>query len=553
MRVRIFTITVALLFAGCHHNNGAFLIGEAAHLLQSRPDSSLSLMRSINPDCLMTQRQKAKYALYLSAALDKNFIDMSSDSLISIATSYYSSSGDIREQMMTWYYDGLVRMNMNSYPSAVISFEKALQKAKSLKRQDSRYLGLIYRSIATCFHQTNNLSAAIDYYIKAVDSFSEAPADSLYLLYAKRALATEYYSNGDYDKALQLVNQTMGAGNKNYQDWAHVLYSALLISRNKDYESGIAAYLKIPRHVLSYHDYIRIALAYDNLGKRDSSDYWIDEAYIHAKNKADSATIDYTYSKICLHRGKDAEAYRLLDNASTVQDSLIRVKLNESISSSQRDYFMEVAKEREEKHAQALRLGLLLGVIGLLLTCIFFTLLIIRSLRKEQLLKELMAQLAVNNQNVIQLSRENASLLATHYSERIRNIDSISRDYYQADSKDKKDIVFKQFKDYISVLANDDTFYESLENELNKYCSGIMSRLRVQVPKIQGNNLKLIALFYAGLSYETVAIITKAQSINSLKTQRSRFRKIIEESSAKDKSFFLQMLEMKRQQVRKTN
>ena len=161
--------------------------------------------------------------------------------------------------------------------------------------------------------------------------------------------------------------------------------------------------------------------------------------------------------------------------------------------------------------------------------------------------------MAVNNQNVIQLSRENASLLATHYSERIRNIDSISRDYYQADSKDKKDIVFKQFKDYISVLANDDTFYESLENDLNKYCSGIMSRLRVQVPKIQGNNLKLIALFYAGLSYETVAIITKAQSINSLKTQRSRFRKIIEESSAKDKSFFLQMLEMKRQQVRKTN
>ena len=219
----------------------------------------------------------------------------------------------------------------------------------------------------------------------------------------------------------------------------------------------------------------------------------------------------------------------------------------------QRDYFKEEARQQEEQLVQTRRRDLLLGIIGLLITALILSFLVIRSWKKDQATKELMAQLAVNNQNVIQLSQHNASLLATHYSERIRHIDSISREYYQADSKDKKDIVFKQFKEYISVLANDNTFYESLENDLNKYCSGIMSRLRAQVPKIQGNNLKLISLFYAGLSYETVAIITKAQSINSLKTQRSRFRKLIEESSAEDKSFFLEMLEMKRQQARKTN
>ena len=552
MKSPLLSILSAIILVGCSQYQEIQVIRNAATLLQTQPDSSLILLKSVNPDCLHLTRQRALYALYLSAAYDKNYIDIASDSLISIAVDYFTSKGNNREQMTTWYYNGIINLNMNSIPSAVVSFEKAAKSALKMKDKDMRYLGLIYQNIATSFYRTNNLTAATDYYSRAIKCFSASPADSLYLLHAKRSLATVYYSNADYEQSISSIETILNSGDNHFQNWAKVLYATLLLSTGNDME-GLRTFSTVPTMYLSYHDYMRIALAYDHLGYKDSSDLWINKAYSKAKNEPDSATIDFTNSKILLRRGQPQEAYRLLNHATMVQDSLTRVLLSESVSSAQRDFFKEEARQQEEQLVQTRRRDLLLGIIGLLITVLILSFLVIRSWKKDQAMKELMAQLAVNNHNVTQLSQHNASLLATHYSERIRHIDSISREYYQADNKDKKDIVFKQFKEYISVLANDNTFYESLENDLNKYCSGIMSRLRAQVPKIQGNNLKLISLFYAGLSYETVAIITKAQSINSLKTQRSRFRKLIEESSAEDKSFFLEMLEMKRQQARKTN
>lgn len=234
-----------------------------------------------------------------------------------------------------------------------------------------------------------------------------------------------------------------------------------------------------------------------------------------------------------------------------VQDSLTRVILSESVSSAQRDFFREEAEKESIKLAENRRRSLLSGVIGVLVFLLIIIILLIRSWKKDQWLKDLMAKEAIQGQSIRQLSKDNATLLSTHYSERIRQIDNIAREYYLADSKAQKDIVFKQFKEYVGNLSNSEQFYLSIEKDLNMYCNGVMEKLRLQVPSIQNQNLKNIILFFAGLSYETVAIITRAQSINGLKMQRSRLRKAIETSNATDKALFLEMLEIKRPQARK--
>jgi hypothetical protein len=73
-----------------------------------------------------------------------------------------------------------------------------------------------------------------------------------------------------------------------------------------------------------------------------------------------------------------------------------------------------------------------------------------------------------------------------------------------------------------------------------------MSKIRLQVPRIKGENLRIIALFFAGFSYETVKFILNKYSIESLKTARSRYRKEIKDAHAPDTDFFLKMLEMKK-------
>ena len=51
----------------------------------------------------------------LSEALDKNYIDIESDSLIRGAVDYYDTHNDRHSAMLAWYYEGLVLKNGQHY------------------------------------------------------------------------------------------------------------------------------------------------------------------------------------------------------------------------------------------------------------------------------------------------------------------------------------------------------------------------------------------------------------------------------------------------------
>ena len=80
-----------------------------------------------------------------------------------------------------------------------------------------------------------------------------------------------------------------------------------------------------------------------------------------------------------------------------------------------------------------------------------------------------------------------------------------------------------------------------------------MEKLRTHVPQIKGENLRIIVLFFAGYSYETVQLLLNKVSVESLKTARSRFRKEILHANSPDGAFFLDMLEVKRRPQTGTN
>ena len=50
------------------------------------------------------RKQKAKYALLYSMALDKNYIDLQSDSIIAPAIKYYERHGSHEERFLCYYY-----------------------------------------------------------------------------------------------------------------------------------------------------------------------------------------------------------------------------------------------------------------------------------------------------------------------------------------------------------------------------------------------------------------------------------------------------------------
>jgi tetratricopeptide (TPR) repeat protein len=542
MKLHLFLITVAIVI-GCIQTKVETDLEKAVSLFNTRPDSTLAILSDLDTSQLYGTKQWAKYSLYLSAAYDKNYIDVRSDSLIDRALAYYENHGSKRERMLSFYYKGIVLMNQKAYTSAVGFFEKAAQVADNIG--DNHYLGLIYKNIGSAFSQSNNLYSSEEYYQKSLKAFLSEPGDTVYQQYARYSLAAIYVSRKEYEHARQQLESIHPGSDKYLEYHCNMLSAEIALSYDKDPRSCISLYRGVPDDYYYHTDYINLALAFERLGQRDSSDYWIDKGYTNSQSVLTNAMFDYNKSRILRGRQRENRAYDLLKIASHVQDSLTRKLLRESISSAQRDFFMEDAANQRGRLQQIRRRNIAVALIVFLLMSLLLLILRDRQKNRNLYIKELMAQLALKNKQISKLSKDNADLISTHYSERIRQLDSISTKYFLADSDERKEIVFRQFKEYIGELNKEDSLYKSIETDLNLYCDGVMTKLRAQVPKVNGRNMRVLILFFAGFSYETVALIVKAQSVSSLRTCRSRLRQTIIDSCAPDSALFLKMLDSK--------
>ena len=80
-------ILLAICFiTGCQGGKDtvSVLLTEADALMYESPDSALTILKSIGQADLQTEEHLAHYALLYSQALDKNYIDVTNDSLINI-------------------------------------------------------------------------------------------------------------------------------------------------------------------------------------------------------------------------------------------------------------------------------------------------------------------------------------------------------------------------------------------------------------------------------------------------------------------------------------
>ncbi len=534
---------LTVLVSSCFSSGIKKKLDIAESLLQPRPDSSLAIMESIDGNDLRTREEKARYALLMSAALDKNYVEVTSDSLIRIAVDYYSNRKDQQRRMMAYYYLGLVLDSAEDYTAAILSLEKAEKDAIVI--DDHLYAGLISRTKGDIFNKTNNFLSSSSCLQEAVYQFRylDNPA---YALYAELGLVVSHINNQNYEKAEQILEQVEQEDVPQAIQSLCMLQRANIIVESKGApEDAINLYKRIPASYMSSLSFGRYALAFESIGQRDSADCRFADAYSLCRDQADSATIDFLHAKAQHLRGNDQYAYLTTRKAAFVQDSLTRVLLQQSVSNAQRDYYKAESQLQEER-AERLRERNRLSIAAALLALALLSgLTISYRKRKEQEIKEQMLELSIARSDLHHAEKTNASLLGSLFSEKLNHLDKISGNYIHADSDKERIIALKEFKEEIASMRTDEDLLLSLEKDLDRYCDGVMTKLRSQVPSIKGENLKLITLFFARLPYSTVQLVMNRVSIESLKMARSRFRKEIKAANAPDDALFLNLLEMK--------
>ncbi len=513
----------------------------ASDLLSERPDSSLAILESIRFDGISCKKNRARYALLKSAAYDKNYIDICSDSLIGIAVDYFSGRpGNDKQAMGAFYYNGIVLKNAGLYEKAIVSFEKAEKIAESIG--DDYHLGLINRNKSEIFNARNNIKEAIAYEKKAIHFFDRADAP-LYSLYAKLNLAVCYNNDKDYHSALSVLDSIENSSANTYFAYkCRLLRAEGMIAENIDLKNAIKLYLSVPENHYFYTDFGRLAIAYDRLGQRDSSNIMIEKAYHASRNELDSASVDFMKARIAVNREDYKAAHDLVLNASLVQDSLTRVLLTQSVNNAQRDYYREDAMLHELRSEQERKNWMFIVIITLLISSLIIVTLIGRNIKKDEFIKEQMAQLSVNGAALSDTIKQNAVLVSSLFNEKYFHLERLSSKYYSCSSHDEKERMLNEFKQQINTIKDDKLLFSDLENLLNKNCGNVMAKLREQVPSIKGNNIKIISLIFAGIPYDIIQILIGSQSVFALRTAKNRYKKAIISSDAKDKDLFLSLL-----------
>ena len=540
--LRCCSVALLVLLAGCVTRNSG--LDSAEKLIWERPDSALSVLQSWQREHIsLSPKEKARFSLLMSMALDKNYIDIASDSIIKPAVEYYAPRKGT-ERMYAYYYQGLVYKNMNSRAASICALEKA--EADALELQNHLYLGLINRNKAMLFNDAGNTSAAIECSRKSLTHFKQIQAVP-YINFGRLALAITLANNRNYAEALaQLDSIPADISDSLIIYESRLLRASALSSLKAPPEAIIGLYRSVPRDHYFILDYGTLALAFENSGLKDSADYWLHAGFSSASTERAKVSLDAKQASIELLRGNYKTAYDLMDEVASFQDSLTRERLAESVSIAQRDYYrQEMVYEKEKAHSGTVRLRLwtIIFVLAFLIIAFLWA---YQLKKKDAALKENLATLHANEMALTQLSNDNAFLVGSLLNEKLMLLDKLSLDFCITDSDASRASIFKDYKHIIKGLRNNDKLFSDLEAILNTYCDNLMAKFRSQFPAIRDEKLKMATLFFTRIPYKTIQQFFNYQSVESLKQAKNRLRKTILESGAEDTQLFLNMLEMKK-------
>lgn len=445
--------------------------------LDSSPDSALTLLQAVSYHALKTRDERARYCLLKSIIYDKNYIDLQSDSIIINAVDFYSGRRLSKNRMMALYYEGVVKYNAGDYSEAIVFLERAERDAIAL--ENDYYTGLINRKKASIYNSWANLDSAIECQKKAIGAFRRA-GKTEHADYSVLALGIELFNQKQYDKARNvLTDLRQKTENRTLIKRCDLRLAAISIEMNEDPEYALSVFQQTPERLLDLYDYGLYAIAWENYGKPDSAAVWIERGYRIAKNEADSSALDYMLSGIVYKRGDYRNAYSLVKHASDVQERHTQTVLQESLNTALKEYYQGELDLEEEK-ADKERVNIIwLCVFGTMLLIFIITFFIFQLKKKDRLLELQIARYAA-------VQKENAKLAGGLFSQRLLHIDKLSDEFFRADEKKKKELVFIAFKSYLDEFHNDEDAFKSLELSLNKSAYGIMDKLTAQVPDISG-------------------------------------------------------------------
>ncbi len=528
MKLLPYAILAALLLsiASCRRDNAALeRMYHAEAIMHTAPDSALAIIRSIPDSTLHSAEARALHALLLTQALDKNYLDLTDDSLIVSALDYYSPSPreislnnfthiikeilfpDKHHMMLARFYYARILKNKGEKTAAIAQYRKA--EYESIELRDTFYISQIYGDLAILYGEVLCVKEEFLYARKAYEILKPWNHPD-YTVWGQIEVARALINNYRHSEAIPLLDS--------------IKTQSQLLAEDSNLFSEMLSELSICHYKLNNHDSVCIFL--NELKARFPQSYTQQLAQNHLYSatqskrysEADSIlrlyilpdTANYIPSYIFEKEGDLKQAYNSLKKEQKILWEWFRTNMLQELTITDTEYHINELNKKD-KEAKKLKLWLIVGTV-IVLSGITILLLILRK-RKERNQKAInalinRAQLLIEETN--SLKTANSALggsINKLFGERFKTIDSLLAIYSaHKGTKIERKKIYEEVDRLLSSFESSEINKRLIES-VDLYFEGMASRFREDFPDLKEDDYMLFLYLVCGFSNYSIMLL----------------------------------------------
>lgn len=538
----VFVFLILTMLVSCSDSAIEQRLGDVECMMDLYPDSALILLNQMPQEVLTDKSNSAHYALLLSIAFDKNYIDKTNDSLICIAENYYKSTNDYFRLMQSYYYHGRICYNAKNYSQSLCLMIKSFDCAEELNNY--YWKGRIAEQISNIYGANYHGKEAIHYAKISYDNLKKSGKQP-FTNYALLTLARAYNNNGIYDKCNSISKNLLDSA-LTYNDTLLSIYSKELLVTSyiglKDFKSAVTLLLDIENEGnLSKDLRCLLGISYIELGEISKAENLfknIEDNYV-----ADDLSLIYEIAK---KRGDLETAITILSQLYNNLDSVFSQSMNLNFSQSLTEYHKAEKEIKKNELIREKQLRNRIIIVGLLIA-IICVLYFIHYRRKYRYKLEKNISIAQNLQEILQLKESNffdakesiRKLLAS----RFEIIDALCKIVYENKATG---LVKKKISDEIEKLVEDFSSNKQkiseLEKFVNKNYTDIIISFKSDFPNLKEADYLLFLYTSLGFSISAIALFLKEDKLDAVYNRKARLKSKIRKFNPEQANSYIAIL-----------
>lgn len=504
-------LTFAASMVSCTDHEVIRQLDDVEAYLSEHPDSALTVLDSISTAGIQGRETNAKFALLYSIALNKSYIDIDNDSILAPAINYYRKHGTPSDRMKTLFYQARIQFNAEDYQAAIVTLSKAEKLAGQIP--DSLYLGMIYSDESVIYNINYNSSEEHRYARMAYECFAEAGMEDRALI-AKYSLGVSYHSLRQYDEAIGIYREVLPL-------FMERLDTAMITECMKSYaftaavkdpsdpETCIRMFtdvMNIYHKPLSVKEYGCLAYAYALKGDFNTADAILSQIRRYPESR-------FWIYKADRLSGRYREALESLEEATSRQDSVVHVTLQESSAKALGTYYKLQTAEAENR-ATNFRLLAVALVFSILVLAVAVILVLRHRKIRQEAERELLLSIAETSirekeQEKGKLEQQLTDLrkaISSQRKSRFSILKELCEKYTLYEGRDdQQKFIREHIMPLLDSIRKDSGSHSDFEDMIDRGLDNIMQKLRADMKTFTENDFILISYVIAGFDASLIA------------------------------------------------